>query len=80
MSVCSYHIEGYDIFEGDQTSFVLLYKRLVDAEGTGAGWETEDKGASLGRREGGDAIDDVVGHVGTGGFGVVADDEPHVAG
>lgn len=76
----SYHIEGYDIFEGDQTGLVLLYKTLVDAKGTGAGRETEDKWASVGRREGVDAVDDVVGHVGAGGFSVVADDEPHVAG
>lgn len=48
---CSYHVEGYDILERDQTSFVPLHKRLVDAERAGSGWKTEDKGTILGRRK-----------------------------
>lgn len=73
------HVEGYHILERDQASLVLLHERLVDTKGTGAGRETKDKGTSWSRREGGDAVDDVVGHVGAGSFSIVADDEPHVA-
>lgn len=76
----SYHIEGDDILERDQASLELLYKRLVNADGTGAGWEAQDKGTSWGRRGRGDAIDDVVGHIGAGAFSVVANDEPHFGG
>lgn len=56
---------------------VLFDKGLVDAEGRGAGGQTEDKGVGGRGLVGVDAVHDVVGYIAAGGLGIVADNQSH---